>query len=41
LEPVKNGRPMGRLLRVVLPDGSALPLGATDAGQTPGNTPQN
>lgn len=28
LEPVKNGRPMGRLLRVVLPDGSALPLGA-------------
>ena len=26
LEPVKNGRPMGRLLRVVLPDGSALPL---------------
>lgn len=41
LEPVKNGRPMGRLLRVVLPDGSALPLGATDAGQAPGNTPQN
>jgi hypothetical protein len=29
LEPVKNGRPMGRLLRVVLPDGSALPLGTT------------
>ena len=41
LEPVKNGRPMGRLLRVVLPDGSALPLGAGDSGQTPGNTPQN
>ena len=28
LEPVKNGRPMGRLLRVVLPDGTTLPLGA-------------
>ena len=28
LEPVKNGRPLGRLLRVVLADGSALPLGA-------------
>jgi hypothetical protein len=41
LEPVKNGRPMGRLLRVVLPDGSALPLGAADAGQSPANTPQN
>jgi Family of unknown function (DUF6152) len=41
LEPVKNGRPMGRLLRVVLPDGSALPLGAADAGQPAGNTPQN
>lgn len=41
LEPVKNGRPMGRLLRVVLPDGSGLPLGAGDAGQTPANTPQN
>ena len=41
LEPVKNGRPMGRLLRVVLPDGSALPIGTGDAGQTPGNTPQN
>jgi uncharacterized protein DUF6152 len=41
LEPVKNGRPMGRLLRVVLPDGSALPLGGRDAGQTPANTPQN
>jgi hypothetical protein len=41
LEPVKNGRPMGRLLRVVLPDGSTLPLSAGDAGQTPGNNPQN
>ena len=41
LEPVKNGRPMGRLLRVVLPDGSALPLGGGDSGQTPANTPQN
>jgi len=41
LEPVKNGRPMGRLLRVVLADGSALPLGAADAGQSPGNAPQN
>ena len=41
LEPVKNGRPMGRLLRVVLPDGSSLPLAATDAGQVPGNSPQN
>ena len=27
LEPVKNGRPLGRLLRVVLADGSTLPLG--------------
>ena len=26
LEPVKNGRPMGRLLQVVLADGSTLPL---------------
>jgi hypothetical protein len=33
LEPVKNGRPLGRLLRVVLADGSTLPLGA--------DTPQN
>jgi hypothetical protein len=41
LEPVKNGRPMGRLLRVVLADGSTLPLGAGDAGQTPANNPQN
>jgi Family of unknown function (DUF6152) len=41
LEPVKNGRPMGRLLRVVLPDGAALPLGAGDAGQTPATSPQN
>ena len=41
LEPVKNGRPMGRLLRVVLPDGSSLPLAAADAGQVPGNSPQN
>jgi hypothetical protein len=32
---------MGRLLRVVLPDGSALPLAASDTGGTPGNTPQN
>ena len=30
LEPVKNGRPLGRLLRVVLPDGSTLPLGASN-----------
>ena len=28
LEPVKNGRPLGRLQKVVLADGSALPLGA-------------
>jgi hypothetical protein len=28
LEPVKNGRPLGRLLRVVLADGSTLPFGA-------------
>src|ERR1044071_2745857 len=28
LEPVKNGRPLGRLVRVVRADGSALPLGA-------------
>src|SRR5436190_18850152 len=28
-EPVKNGRPMGRLLQVVLPDGSTLPLPST------------
>lgn len=28
LEPVKNGRPLGRLLRVVLADGSTLPIGA-------------
>ena len=41
LEPVKNGRPMGRLLRVVLPDGSALPLGAAGGGQAPASTPQN
>ena len=27
-EPVKNGRPLGRLLKVVLADGSTLPLGA-------------
>ena len=40
LEPVKNGRPMGRLLRVVLPDGSSLPLAAAE-GQVPGNSPQN
>ncbi len=26
LEPVKNGRPLGRLLQVVLADGSTLPL---------------
>jgi len=25
LEPVKNGRPMGRLLKVVLPNGTTLP----------------
>ena len=41
LEPVKNGRPMGRLLRVVLPDGSALPLDAAGAGQGSGTSPQN
>ena len=35
LEPVKNGRPMGRLLQVLLPDGSMLPLRAGDAGQPP------
>ena len=40
LEPVKNGRPMGRLLRVVLPDGSSLPLAAAE-GLVPGNSPQN
>jgi len=28
LEPVKNGRPLGRLQKVVLADGSTLPLGA-------------
>ena len=28
LEPVKNGRPLGRLLKVVLADGSTLPFGA-------------
>ena len=38
LEPVKNGRPMGRLLQVVLPDGSTLPLRVGDTAQTP---PQN
>lgn len=32
-EPVKNGRPLGRLLNVVLTDGSTLPLRA--------NNPQN
>jgi hypothetical protein len=26
LEPVKNGRPLGRLLQVVLPNGTTLPL---------------
>jgi hypothetical protein len=31
LEPVKNGRPMGRLLQVVLPNGSTLPLRVGDA----------
>jgi uncharacterized protein DUF6152 len=30
LEPVKNGRPLGRLLRVVLADGSTLPFGASN-----------
>jgi len=30
LEPVKNGRPLGRLLRVMLADGSTLPLGASN-----------
>ena len=29
LEPVKNGRPLGRLLQVVLADGSTLPLPGT------------
>ena len=28
LEPVKNGRPMGRLLKVVLPNGTTLPQAA-------------
>jgi Family of unknown function (DUF6152) len=28
LEPVKNGRPLGRLLQVMLADGSTLPLGS-------------
>jgi len=28
LEPVKNGRPLGRLLQVMLADGSTLPFGA-------------
>jgi hypothetical protein len=28
LEPVKNGRPLGRLQKVVLADGSTLPFGA-------------
>jgi hypothetical protein len=28
LEPVKNARPLGRLQKVVLADGSTLPLGA-------------
>ena len=31
LEPVKNGRPLGRLLRVVLADGSTLPFGADNS----------
>ena len=35
LEPVKNGRPMGRLLQVLLPDGSTLPFRVGDAGQAP------
>jgi hypothetical protein len=35
LEPVKNGRPMGRLLQVLLPDGSTLPLRVGDAAQPP------
>ena len=35
LEPVKNGRPMGRLLQVVLPDGSTLPLLVGDAARAP------
>ena len=35
LEPVKNGRPMGRLLQVLLPDGSTLPLRIGDAAQAP------
>jgi len=29
LEPVKNGRPMGRLLQVVLPNGRTLPEAST------------
>ena len=33
LEPVKNGRPMGRLLQVVLPDNSTLPLPAQGPAQ--------
>lgn len=35
LEPVKNGRPMGRLLQVLLADGSTLPLRVRDAAQPP------
>ena len=38
LEPVKNGRPMGRLLQVMLPDGSTLPLPVRGAA---GDSPQN
>jgi len=41
LEPVKNGRPMGRLLQVVLPDGSTLPLPVRDAAQAPADGPRN
>jgi len=35
LEPVKNGRPMGRVLRVVLPDGTSLPFATGAAANTP------
>jgi hypothetical protein len=35
LEPVKNGLPLGRLLRVVLPNGTVLPLSATPAANNP------
>jgi hypothetical protein len=36
LEPVKNGRPLGRLLQAVLPNGTTLSTGA-NAGSTVGS----